>query len=308
MGAYNRSISRRKALRAASIAVRYSRYSPMILTGIAGILLLSSIINPDIWKNSRIATADAASPALAMIGTPFRMVGDTFGEITGLTQIRAENARLKAENDQLKEWYQTAMLLRAENQSLKDLLNVLPEPDQSYITTHVIGDSGSSFVRTLLIEAGTADGIQEGQAVMGGQGMIGRIIEVGDRASRILLLTDINSHVPVVIEGANQRAILAGNNDLAPSLTHLPQDTMISKGLRIVTSGTGGQFPAGLPIGEISSIRNGNIEVRLFTDAESAGYVQVVEKPMDPEVRKSLEALKSPAWIDGHPEKQTTAQ
>lgn len=289
-----RTTPRRRAIRAASIAVRVGRYSPAILTTIAGLLLVGSMIDPGLWKDPRARVVDTASPVLSFIGAPFRAAGDAFGDFTGLTQIRAENDRLKTENAQLKEWYQTALLLRAENQSLKDLLNVLPEPEQGYITTRVIGDSGSSYVRTLLIQAGTEDGVVDGQAVMGGQGMIGRVIEAGQRASRILLLTDINSHIPVVIEGANQRAILAGNNDQPPALIHLPTDTLITKGLRVVTSGTGGQFPAGLPIGEISSVRKGEAIVRLYSDAESAGYVQVVEKPTEPAVQRSLDTLMAP--------------
>jgi len=268
-----------------------SRYSPFALTSVAGILLMISIFNPDVWKNPRTTAADTFSPVISAVGAPFRFAGETFGEITGLGEIRSENARLKSENEQLKEWYQTAMLLRAENQSLKDLLNVIPEPDQSYITTRVIGDSASSYIRTLLLQAGMQDGVVEGQAVMGGKGMIGRVIEVGEKASRILLLTDINSRVPVIIEGINQRAILAGNNDDILSLIHLPPEVLVSKGLRIVTSGSGGQFPAGLPIGEITQTRNGQIMVEMFSDPSSAGYVQIVEKPMDPDVRKSLDAL-----------------
>lgn len=293
MVSYNRRMSRRRALRAASIAIRLSRYSPVVLTSLAGLLLVISMFNPDVWKNPRTAASDTFSPLVSAVGAPFRFIGDTVGELTGLSQIRTENARLKTENDQLKEWYQTAMLLRAENQSLKDLLNVLPEPEQSYITTRVISDSASSYVRTLLLQAGTADGVQEGQAVMGGKGMIGRVIEVGDKASRVLLLTDINSHIPVVIEGINQRAILTGNNDDTLTLVHLPPDVLVTKGLRITTSGTGGQFPAGLPIGEITSVSSGHIKVRLFSDPSSAGYVQIVEKPMNPDVRKSLNALIS---------------
>ncbi len=176
--AYNRRHKRVRALRAASVAVKVSRYSPAILTGLAGLLMVVSIINPDMGKETRTATADAMSPVLSIISTPFRLIGDAFGEVTGLTQIRAENTRLQSENTQLKEWYQTAMLLRAENQSLKDLLNVLPEPEQSYITTRVIADSGSSYIKTLLIQAGSEDGVREGQAVMGGQGMIGRVISL----------------------------------------------------------------------------------------------------------------------------------
>ncbi|HNQ91435.1 MAG TPA: rod shape-determining protein MreC [Alphaproteobacteria bacterium] len=292
MVSYSRRNKRIRAIRAASVAARLSRHSPAILTGVAGLLLLISIVNPDMGKETRMATTDAMAPVLSVIGAPFRMVSDGFGEVTGLTRIRAENARLQAENTQLKEWYQTAMLLRAENQSLKDLLNVLPEPEQSYITTRVIGDSGSSYIRTLLVEAGSEDGVHEGQAVMGDQGMIGRVIEVGRKAARVLLLSDINSHVPVVIEGVNQRAILAGTNNNELVLLHLPPDTLVTKSARIVTSGTGGQFPAGLPIGEVTSVIDGTIKVKLFSEPDNSGYVQVVEKPIDQDVRQSLESLK----------------
>lgn len=283
--------TRRQAIKAASLAVRLGRYTPMALTGLAAILLLSSMISPTIWTGPRVTVTDTLMPVVNFVGAPFRFVAETLSDMSGLTQIRAENARLKAENKQLHEWYQTAMLLRAENQSLKDLLNVIPEPDQSYISTRVVADSGSGFVKTVLLEAGIADGVEEGQAVLGGQGMIGRIIEVGERASRVLLISDINSHVPVVIEGVNQRAVLAGTNENLLVLIHLPPDVMIEKGARIITSGSGGMFPTGLPIGEVVEIKNGTPMVRMFSDPYAAGYVQIVEKPQDPNVRQSIQSL-----------------
>ena len=293
MGYFTRRETQRKAMHAATIAARWGRYSPMALTGLAAILLLSSMIKPDLWAGPRVAATDTMAPAIRIVGAPFRMMTEAFSDATGLTQIRAENARLRAENKQLHEWYQTAMLLRAENQSLKDLLNVIPEPDHSYITTRIIADSGSSFVKTVLIEAGQDNSVEEGQAVLGSQGMFGRVIEVGQRASRVLLLNDINSHVPVVIEGANQRAVLAGTNDDLLHLIHLPPDVLVEKGARIVTSGSGGTFPMGLPIGEVSEIRNGIPVVRLYSDPYVAGYVQIVEKPQDPNVRQSIKTLTS---------------
>lgn len=293
MGYFARKNTKRQAMRAASIAVRLSRYSPMVLTGIAATLLLSSMVSPSLWSGSRVAAVDALSPIVSFVGAPFRVMGQSVSDMTGLTAIRAENARLKAENAQLHEWYQTAMLLRAENQSLKDLLNVIPEPDQSYITTRVIADSGSSFVKTVLIEAGHQNSVEEGQAVLGGQGMIGRVIEVGNRASRVLLLSDINSHVPVVIEGANQRAILAGTNDDLLMLIHLPPDVLVEKGAKIVTSGTGGMFPTGLPVGEVVDVHKGTPMVKMYSDPYASGYVQIVEKPQDPSVRQSITSLTS---------------
>lgn len=291
MAQYSRQDKRRQAMRAATMAVRLSRYSPLALTGIAVVLLLSSLISPTLWGGPRMAAIDALSPAIEFVGAPFRVMTETISDASGLTKIRAENARLKAENKQLHEWYQTAMLLRSENQSLKDLLNVIPEPDQSYITTRVIADSGSSFVKTVLIEAGADNAVEEGQAVLGSQGMIGRIIEVGKRASRVLLLNDINSHVPVVVEGANQRAVLSGTNDDLLVLIHLPPDVMVEKGSRIITSGSGGMFPNGLPIGEVSEIKNGVPMVMMYSDPYGAGYVQIVEKPQDPNVRHSIKTL-----------------
>ncbi len=293
MAGYSRHKPRIRAMRAASIVSRIGRYSPKGLTAVAALMLLSSIISPDLWSSPRRAATDMVTPLIMVIGAPFRAIGDAVEGVTGLTQIKAENARLLSENAQLKEWYQTAMLLRAENQSLKDLLNVIPEPDQSYITTRVIADSGSSFVKSLLIEAGNDDGVKEGQAVLGGQGMIGRVIEVGGRASRVLLLSDINSHIPVIIEDANQRAILAGTNDAYLTLMHLPREFLAKQGQRIVTSGNDGLFPSGLPIGEVAEVKDGVPLVRMFSDPYAAGYVQIVERPQDSKVTQSIQSLSS---------------
>ncbi len=284
---------RRRGYKAASAVARIGRYSPHALAGVAAVILLSSMISPGLWQKPRIGMTDTFAPVISAVGQPFRFLADAISGMTGITQLRAENDRLKSENARLKEWYQTALLLKAENQSLKDLLNVIPEPEQSYISTRVIGDSGSSYVKSLLIQAGRANGVAEGQAVMGSQGMIGRIIEVGERASRILLLNDINSRIPVVIEGTNQKAILAGTNEDLLLLDHLPVDTMVEKGARVVTSSHGGLFPQGLPVGRVVKTGKGEILVQPFTDPVNANYVQVIEKPDDPNVRQSIDVLRT---------------
>ncbi len=270
------------------------RHAPLSLVGGACVLMILSLAAPHMWQGSRISVTDIFAPIITTISQPFHYVADIVGGMTGITQLKAENERLKSENTRLKEWYQTALLLEAENRSLKDVLNVLPDPSQSYITTRVIADSGTSFVRSLLVAAGTQDGVNKGQAVMGGQGMIGRIIEPGSRASRVLLLTDINSRVPVVVEGANQRAILAGNNEDLLTLEHMPSDSLIEEGARIVTSGHGGMFPAGLPIGRVVKNEDGTFYVRPFTDPNNANFIQIIEKPEDPHVRQSVDALNAP--------------
>lgn len=288
---------RRRNHRAAFAVARLSRYSPYALLSVAALVLLTSMVSPGIWQKPRVGVSDIAAPLISAVGQPFAFAADAISGMTGITQLRAQNERLAAENARLKEWYQTALLLKAENQSLKDLLNVIPEPEQSYISARVVGDSGSSYVRSLLIQAGRQDGVVDGQAVIGSQGMIGRIVEVGERASRILLLNDINSRIPVIIEGANQKAILAGTNDDMLTLDHLPADTLIEEGARVVTSSHGGVFPQGLPIGRVVKVTGSEVIVEPFTDPTNADYVQVIEKPDDPNVRQSLDALKAPAVL-----------
>lgn len=262
-------------------------------------VLLVSLVNPQLWQGPRMAALDASAPLIAAVSRPFQVISGAISDMTGLAQIKAENVSLKSENKKLKEWYQTALLLQAENQSLKDLLNVLPEPERSYITTRIIGDSGSSFVKSLLIQAGTAEGVEKGQAVLGDKGMVGRVIETGRNASRILLLTDINSRVPVIVAGSNQRAILAGANDDMPFLDHVPPDVLIEKGARVITSGHGGLFPQGLPIGQVSGVEKGIVKVMLYSDPASSSYVQIIEKPDDPNVRRSIDTLTAPFKSDG---------
>jgi rod shape-determining protein MreC len=111
--------------------------------------------------------------------------------------------------------------------------------------------------------------------------MLGRVIEVGEKAARVLLLTDINSRVPVLIEGSNQKAILSGNNGDYLSLKHLPADSSLSEGGRIVTSGDGGIFPAGLPIGRVALNDNGKFIVKPYADLSRVSYVRIIKVPID---------------------------
>lgn len=293
MPRYRNKKGNRRFLLATTLLVKIERYMPFVLMGVSGLLLFVSIISPNVWKTPRLYITDSMKTLVDGVGMPFRAISEVGGSITELTTIRAENSRLKAENDKLHEWYQTAMLLRAENQSLKELLNVIPEPDQSYITARLMSDSGSSFIKSALIAAGTEDGVEEGQAVLGNQGMIGRVVEVGGKASRVLLLTDINSHIPVIIEGANQRAVLAGTNNDLLNLIHLPADVLIETGSRVMTSGTGGMFPSGLPIGEVIDAQNGVFRVKMYSNPFASIFVQIVERPQSKSVQESIKQLKA---------------
>src|SRR5580704_12656089 len=102
------------------------------------------------------------------------------------------------------------------------LLHFKTEPGIAYISARVIADTGGPFVRGLIVTAGKVDGVREGMAAMTGDGLIGRVIEAGDWSSRVLLITDLNSRIPVTVAGSGERAILAGDNSAMPKLVYLP--------------------------------------------------------------------------------------
>ena len=250
------------------------------------ILFTVSSVSPARVEGIRAGTADLMAPVIGFINRPFQLAASYIDTATGLANLEKENHKLRDENARLREWYQTAMQLQTENDSLHSLLHVAVEPQNRYITARVIADSGNSYVKTLLVMAGKQDGIDKGEAVISGEGLIGRTVEVGEKAARILLVTDINSRVPVMIEGQGDgqevRAILAGKNEDLPTLIHLPPDTHVQPGARVVSSGHGGIFPFGLPIGVVQPMTDGSLAVRMFADTEKLIHVRIIDRNEDP--------------------------
>lgn len=253
--------------------------STLFLLFICCALLGVSALNPSALEGVRMRIVDGMTPFLKTITAPVQGAALMVRDMTGISQLQAENVRLQEENARLREWYQTALFLESENKSLRTLLNVKEEAPQRFITARIISDSGNRFVKTLLVAAGQGDNMRKGQAVLAGDGMIGRIIEVGTQASRVLLLTDVNSRIPVFIGEGNQHAILSGDNGEMPLLKHLNKDSAVEVGARVVTSGHGGMFAPGLPIGQVVKTPGGDYAVALFADLGKMVYVRVLDTP-----------------------------
>ncbi len=222
-----------------------------------------------------------AAPVLEVVTLPMQTAALFVRDVSGLAALQSENARLKEENSRLREWHQTALLLEAENKSLRELLHVKLEPQNKYISARILSDAGSTFAQSLLVAAGSTDGVKKGQAVLASNGVIGRVIEVGKSVSRILLISDINSRVPVLVENSRLHAIFAGTNGGEGRLIHLPQDSNVTEGARIVTSGHGGVFPYGLPVGVAYIDENGQPMVKPFVDFKRMVHVRIVDRPED---------------------------
>ncbi|MBF0372232.1 MAG: rod shape-determining protein MreC [Alphaproteobacteria bacterium] len=228
-------------------------------------------------ERARVAVTDAVTPILDVLSRPASVIAEVVENVRELAQLRAENGRLKAENEKLQHWQTVARRLEAENRVLRGQLNFVADPDSAFITARVVGDTGGAFVHSMLISAGSRDGVRKGQAVLAGEMLVGRIAEVGQRSSRILLLTDINSRIPVVVETSRAKAILGGDNNDRPKLHYLSTSPPLSPGDRIVTSGHGGAFPAGMAVGVVAAVTEGGVRVEPFVNRHELEYVTVVD-------------------------------
>ena len=235
----------------------------------------------------RIQVTEAVVPILGAFSRPAASVSGYIQNIQDLANIKGENKRLKQENVLLLQWQTIARKLQADNIALRQLLNVAEDNREKYVTARVIAGSGGLLSNMLIVNAGKINGVVKGQTVIGTRGVIGRISQVSESSSRVLLLTDINSRVPVLVEGNKTRAIMTGRNTNLASLIHLPQGAKVSVSDRIITSGHGGAFPSGLPVGIVSSASDEAIDIQLFSDFSRLEYVRIVDFGLNDLMTKS---------------------
>ena len=248
----------------------------LMVTASLTLMVMGKSGNPAI---SRLQTSisDAAVPVLAVAASPLNALAGGAQWLSDAVHIYSENIALKNQNAQLMQWQSLAKDMQAENASLRALLNVVPAQKRSYITARVVSDLGGPYAHSALIEGGAPAGIRKDQAVISENGLVGRIVESGERSARVLLLDDINSRVPVITEQSREKSILSGSNGNLPVLSYLAAGSKVAVGERVVTTGDGGIFPSGIPVGVVTAIDRGAVTVQPFVDPAKVEFVSVVD-------------------------------
>src|SRR6202041_2980431 len=236
------SIQARQALAKLTLPVLIAASFGLMLLGKADALLA---------EHARIAFADTLTPIYAALSAPLGKLRAGIADTADLWNMRGDNAQLRAENDELRRWQSVALALDAENRRLKAELNWVPDPAPSYVTARVVADAGGVYAKAVLLSVGPNHGIKRGEIALDERGLVGRITEVGARSARVLLITDLNSRIPVILESSRAHAILIGTNGNRPRLLYWPEGVTPREGERIVTSAEANAFPANLPIGSV---------------------------------------------------------
>lgn len=262
---------------AVSLRSTAQRFSVVLLIGASMALMVAARIDERAVNFIRANTVDALSPILDAMAKPASFAARLVEDARGFVYLRQENERLVAENIRLQQWQNLALRLQAENNDLRRLLNFRRDDAEHFVTANVIADTSGSFTRSVLLDRGTEDGVNRGQLAMSGEAIVGRIVEAGRHSARLLLLTDISSRVPVLLQDQRARAILGGDNTDTPKLLFLPSDTEAKEGEWVVTSGYGGGVPSGIPVGVVTGGDNGALSVRPFADFARLEHVRVVD-------------------------------
>ena len=262
-----------------SIPVRQalSRLTLPVLIAVAFGLMLLGKADLVLVARARMALADTLAPIYGLLAEPLATVRGAIADAGGLMSVRDENIRLRDENDRLRQWQAVALALDAENESLKANLNWIPDPAPSFVTARVVADAGGVYARAVLLSAGPNHGITKGQIALDERGLVGRVTETGMRSARVLLITDINSRIPVTLENSRARAMLVGTNNARPRLMFWPEGSMPVEGERVVTSAQANAFPSGLPIGVVHYTASNVPEVETYAHLNRLEMVRVFD-------------------------------
>ncbi|MCB1520980.1 MAG: rod shape-determining protein MreC [Hyphomicrobiaceae bacterium] len=246
-----------------------------LLVFVSVALLALSRLDHSYVRGARTTIAEAMAPVLSevqAVAEPVRWLIEQarrHGDLSRRVEV------LTRENQELESWKWRARELERQLGDLVRTARVVHEEKRPFITARVVATSTGAFVRSAMINAGRAQQVRVGYPVVNGDGLVGRIVDAGQGASRVLLVTDINSRIPVHIDTIETRALMVGDNGAHPRLIFQNDGASIMPGQPVFTSGVGGLFPRGLKIGEVVSTPAG-LAVATKANLDSLEYLSVL--------------------------------
>lgn len=247
----------------------------LVVTGVT--LMVLGRINHPTLQAARLHALSIVTPIIHVVSAPVEAVHTMTSDWNALMNAHKMNAKLRAENDSLRHWQSVAVSLSRENASLRTLVRYKPVMQTAYLTAKVVGHSQSAFGQGLLLNVGAADGVKPYQPVIDAFGLIGRAVEVGESASRLMLITDPASRIPVTVGTSGQRAIITGTGEGLLQLLFVPPSHSIKVGDMVMTTEDGGLLPSALGIGEVVKVDGRDVRVKPMREVGSADYVRVVQ-------------------------------
>jgi len=241
------------------------------------ILLITSKVNKEFTNNINEFFINVSSPIVSIVSFPINTSFDLVVNFNQLILAKKENEKLKSELLKLQNYYITSLGIHQENKELRNALNFIKSKTENYKIARIIGISNKIFDNKILIDSGLDRGIKEGQIVTGDRAVIGRVAEVFADKSRILLLTDSNSRIPIIASRTRNRGIISGNNSGLMEILYLPKNHQINLGDKIFTSSDGDVIPPGLLVGIVKRIDKNAVYVAPIENIGSLNIVSIID-------------------------------
>lgn len=267
-----------------SYAASQSSPRPLIQRGLIVLLLLTGVTLLMLAKSQHPSAAsmrahslELLQPVVSVVSQPVTATRNFFTSVSEHRRTVDDNRKLRGENDRLRHWQSVAMALKAENAALRKLMGYKPADNVSYTTARVVGQSPGAYGNTLMINAGSDQGLKDLQPVVDSFGLMGRVVDVAPTTSRVLLLSDISSRVPVITGTTRQHAILTGTGGDLLRLSFLTvEQNNIQLGEQIVTTEEGGLIPGGIIVGSIFRKDKSGYMVKPIRPLTQSEYVRVM--------------------------------
>ena len=256
--------------------VRHRRLVHVVLIALSFSLMFIGKADLVAMRDLRMSSNDFLAPVIDFVSAPIRGVETMAEGIRTVASLRAENVRLQAENDLLQRWRRRAEILESENQQLRSVTGTVSDENRSLITARAVTAPGGSFAHTILIAIGDESGIAAGDPVITSNGLVGIVYEVGRAYARVLMISDINARIPVMLASSSWPGLTIGRNGEYLELAFLPAEARPEVGELVLTSGHGGILPAGLAVGRVDRVDGGDIRVRPAVEFRNLGYVSVL--------------------------------
>ena len=241
------------------------------------ILLITSKVNKEYTNKINEIFINISSPIVSIISFPINTSFDLVVNFNQLILAKKENEKLKSELLKLQNYYISSLGIHQENKELRNALNFVKSKTENYKIARIIGISNKIFDNKILIDSGQDRGIREGQIVTGDRAVIGRVAEVFGDKSRILLLTDSNSRIPIIASRTRNRGIISGNNSGLMEILYLPKNHQINLGDKIFTSSDGDVIPPGLLVGIVKKIDKNSVYVAPIENIGSLNIVSIID-------------------------------
>jgi rod shape-determining protein MreC len=246
------------------------------LVGAVILLITDARTQASPYAPARAGVETVAGPVGGVFAAPVRWFGQASDYVGGYFFAVSENRRLKRELAELQPWRDQAIALKNVNARYEAMLGIRPEPDVRMVTARSVLDSRGPFFNGRLLDTGASRGVKVGNPVINEHGLVGRIVGTSGNVSRMLLLTDVASRTPVLVDRTDARAILTGDGSGNPRLEFVRGVGSVQAGDRILSSGDGGGFPRGVPIGVAAKGIDGSWRVKLFSDRGAIDYVRIM--------------------------------